>query len=512
MAQPAGHSDLEVGGSPQLSREAYSTLQVQPAHLSLTDTQKQLAYDPQKQWAHDPQKQWAHDPQKELARHFDPYGASAPETVDYNAPPSHLSKPNTPPNRTILGLRRRTFWIALVLSLVVVAAIVGGAVGGTVGKGQNSDEASSPASIPSDSEPATAAPLPPSASRLLDSTTIASLGWNDTQGILQQRLYIQASDNNIWELAWNATTAAWFTSSESLGQAKSGSPLAAAVAYEGRTDHVKLYYININGELMQTNTTDFKQWDTNPVTNSTGAVIKPANDSSLAATWYNYPPCPDCSYNAFVAYQSAETGGFEVVNASTSGEMQYTTLPTNPLSGSTCHFNLMWRSNQIAFLRLSYQLAGGQPASAIWNGMYHSRPHEGANEPNIVSSSTGTYNVWQSNEKPEENVQFSIVAPGAPSTSFNFGRGAPTDVPDYLFVLSAGENGVTIDWWDNSDPSSARWGTPQSPAAMRGVRSLSPITANGAGHVFAFEGSVVKEYAVEADGTTWDLVGDVTRS
>ncbi|KAI4095950.1 MAG: hypothetical protein LQ344_001331 [Seirophora lacunosa] len=491
MAQPAGHSDLEVGGSPQLSTEAYSTLQVQPAHLSLTDTQKQLAYDPQKQWAHDPQKQWAHDPQKELARHFDPYGASAPETVDYNAPPSHLSKPNTPPNRTILGLRRRTFWIALVLSLVVVAAIVGGAVGGTVGKGQNSDEASSPASIPSDSGPATAAPLPLSASRLLDSTTISSVGWNDTQGILQQRLYIQASDNNIWELAWNATTAAWFTSSESLGQAKSGSPLAAAVAYEGRTDHVKLYYININGELMQTNTTDFKQWDTNPVTNSTGAVIKPANDSSLAATWYNYPPCPDCSYNAFVAYQSAETAGFEVVNASTSGEMQYTTLPTNPLSGSTCHFNLMWRSNQIAFLRLSYQLAGGQPASAIWNG---------------------TYNVWQSNEKPEENVQFSIVAPGAPSTSFNFGRGAPTDVPDYLFVLSAGENGVTIDWWDNSDPSSARWGTPQSPAAMRGVRSLSPITANGAGHVFAFEGSVVKEYAVEADGTTWDLVGDVTRS
>lgn len=97
-------------------------------------------------------------------------------------------------------------------------------------------------------------------------------------------------------------------------------------------------------------------------------------------------------------------------------------------------------------------------------------------------------------------------------TSFSFGRSAPTEVPDYVFLLAAGEDGVSIDWWDNSDPAATVWGLAQNPAVMRGVRSLSPITANGAGHVFAFEGAVVKEFSVQPDGTTWDLVGDVTGS
>lgn len=44
---------------------------------------------------------------------------------------------------------------------------------------------------------------------------------------------------------------------------------------------------------------------------------------------------------------------------------------------------------------------------------------------------------------------------------------------------------------------------------MQRVRSLSPIAANAAGHVFAFEDGVVKEFALGADGMTWNLVGDV---
>ncbi|KAL9020350.1 MAG: hypothetical protein Q9185_002428 [Variospora sp. 1 TL-2023] len=461
MAKPVGYSDLEIERGPQILGQTYSTLQAIQPDRSLTDSQKQLTADPEKQ----------------LARYFDPYGASAPETVDGHR--LYPSKSGASSNGTILGLRRRTFWIALVLSLVVIAAIVGGAVGGTVGKSQINEGTSSPTSIP------------PSASTFLQSTTISSVAWNDTQGILQQRLYIQASDSTIWELSWNATARIWFISSENLGQAKPGSPLAAAVAYRGRTNHIKLYYISINGELMHTNTTDFTHWDTNPVTSSTGAAIKPANDSILAATWHNYPFCQSCSYNAFVAYQSGQTGGFEVVNASISGETRYIKLPGNPLNGSSCFFNLMWQSNQSASLRLGYQLASGQQTGAQWNG---------------------TANAWQANETPEHHAHYSIVAPLAPMTSFSFGGGAPTEVPDYVFLLAAGEDGVSIDWWDNSDPAATVWGLPQNPAVMRGVRSLSPITANGAGHVFAFEGAVVKEFSVQPDGTTWDLVGDVTGS
>lgn len=122
------------------------------------------------------------------------------------------------------------------------------------------------------------------------------------------------------------------------------------------------------------NTTDYKHWDTNPVVTASGATIKPANDTSLAATWYSYPPCPDCSYNVFVAYQNSQSGQFEIVNSSMSGDVQYTTIPGNPAKGSSSTFDLQWRSNNMANIRLGYQLESGQIASAAWNGV-HSLKH-----------------------------------------------------------------------------------------------------------------------------------------
>lgn len=79
-------------------------------------------------------------------------------------------------------------------------------------------------------------------------------------------------------------------------------------------------------------------------------------------------------------------------------------------------------------------------------------------------------------------------------------------------MLSAGDNGVAVDWWNNSDLKNPHWGTHQSPPQMQKVQPLSPLAANGAGHVFAMQDGVVKEFTVEADGTTWNLVGNVTGS
>ncbi|KAL8718500.1 MAG: hypothetical protein Q9225_004368 [Loekoesia sp. 1 TL-2023] len=460
MATVLDYSDLEVGQSPRKPEESYSTLQVNKPNLT----------------------QW--DTKKELARPYDPLDASAPEKVEeYLTTDSHYTPKSAP---TICGLRRKTFWLIFVLSIVVVAAIIGGAIGGTVGQ-DHQDHQKATSSL--NSSLPESAPDVPSASQLLESTTLATAAWNDTSGTLQQRLYVQANDNNIWELSWNSEAKRWATSSETVAQAKPGSPLAAAVAYKGHTNQLNLYYINNVGELMQMNTTDYKQWDTNPVRTSTGAVAKPANDSSLTATWYRYTLCADCSYNAFVAYRDSASGKFQVVNASTSGEVQHITLPSNPLPGSASTFNLLWRSATLANLRLGYQLESGQIASTVWNG---------------------TANTWKASETSDQTGQYSTTSLRAPLTSFNFGSGAPAAVPDYLFVLSSGKNGVAVDWWDNHDRNSAHWGTPQSPAVMQRVRSLSPIAANGAGHVFAFEDGVVKEFTVEADGTTWTLVGSVT--
>lgn len=122
----------------------------------------------------------------------------------------------------------------------------------------------------------------------------------------------------------------------------------------------------------------------------------------------------------------------------------------------------------------------------------------------------GTIGEWQANETPNVTGGYSQTALKAPLASFNFGGGAPNQLPEYLFVLSAGNNGIAVDLWDNSNSEATRWHPAQSPAVLQRVQPLSPITANGAGHVFAFgdRDGVVKEFKVEADGTTWDLVAE----
>jgi hypothetical protein len=42
------------------------------------------------------------------------------------------AKEPTPQSRTILGLRKRNFWILVVVAIVIVAATIGGSVGGSL--------------------------------------------------------------------------------------------------------------------------------------------------------------------------------------------------------------------------------------------------------------------------------------------------------------------------------------------------------------------------------------------
>ena len=387
MAQAVDYSNLEVGQSPHTPKEAYSTLQVQKSKEEYSTLQVQR---PKEKYSSLPQVNApdlsAWDTKKELSRPYDPYDASAPEKVgEYADPDPPFSSKR---NRTICGLRRRIFWITIALSVLVIAAIIGGAVGGTVSKHARKHVHSTSSTLLANTSDV------PSASQLLNSTSLSAVAWNDTTQTLQQRLYIQASDSNIWELSWNSAVQRWFTSSKAIAKAKPGSPLAAAVAYKGRTNvsrgeltkplgrpkltrtlqQLNLYFINDGGQLMQMNTTDYQTWDTNPVRTSTGTIAKPANDSSLAATWYKYTVCADCSYNAFVAYQDSDNGTFRVVNSSTSGDVQHVAIPGHPVSGSACTFDLEWRSTTRANIRLGYQMGSGQIASAAWNGMFASLP------------------------------------------------------------------------------------------------------------------------------------------
>lgn len=79
-----------------------------------------------------------------------PWSPESLQTVSPSTAVATLSKPSEPPQppkdeRTIWGLRRRTFFIlAGIISIILLAAIIGGAVGGTVTK-KSSDSASAEA-------------------------------------------------------------------------------------------------------------------------------------------------------------------------------------------------------------------------------------------------------------------------------------------------------------------------------------------------------------------------------
>ncbi|KAL8945601.1 MAG: hypothetical protein Q9222_007878, partial [Ikaeria aurantiellina] len=372
MAEKADYSDLEVGSKSQGPDSEYSTLQVGNSPLSPSDengghSTLQVGEPPR------PQDEYStlqtskpplavYDTHKFPTLPYeespDDSASSAPEKVeisnsDVHPPPSH---------RTIGGLRRRTFWIIVAVALVIIAAVIGGAVGGTVGKNNNKSSKTSSENKPPDNSPAVLA-----ADKLLESTALSTVAWNDTQDILQQRLYLQATDNKIWELSWNASNKHWFASNEAVALAKAGSPLAAAIDYDGPNPQLNLYYLDNKGELILTNTTDYKTWDNNPVKTAEGTNAKPANDSSLTAVWYKNTQCVDCPYNAFIAYQDSASGKFNLVNTSTTGEVEYTTIPGNPTPGSGSSWSLRWRTPTLASLRLNYQLDSGQIAFAAWN-------------------------------------------------------------------------------------------------------------------------------------------------
>ncbi|KAL9576570.1 MAG: hypothetical protein Q9212_006990 [Teloschistes hypoglaucus] len=199
VGKPQSPSELEVWSKPYYEKEDYSTLQSNQPELSLYDTHKEPT-------------PWQPSPHSYT---------SSPANVE-SAPTGSKQA-----HRTICGVKRKTFLILLILSIVIVAVVIGGAVGGTVGR-NHKDKSPAGSSGASQAN----APATPPASKILNSTRLAGAGWNDTEQVVQQRIYLQGTDNNIWELAWNSSTNVWFTSNEAVARAKAGSPLAAAVSYQ----------------------------------------------------------------------------------------------------------------------------------------------------------------------------------------------------------------------------------------------------------------------------------------
>ena len=132
--------------------------------------------------------------------------------------------------RTIGGLASRTFWCSLVLAALTIAVVVGLAVGLTVGL-RNAHRKHENASSSSSSHASSTATgiINGSSFGVSNSSSLAAIAFNDTLGVLHQRVYYQDDTGNIKESSWNASTNLWQVSNPAIGLAKMNTPLAAIV-------------------------------------------------------------------------------------------------------------------------------------------------------------------------------------------------------------------------------------------------------------------------------------------
>ena len=121
--------------------------------------------------------------------------------------------------RTICGIPRQTFWILSVVKIIMTIVVIALPVGLVVHRGKTSS-AHANASHVSPSNP----------TAISNTSSLASIAWNNTNGIMQYRVYWQGEDNIIRESAWNGTASSWRVSNSAIGSAKPNTPLAAVVS------------------------------------------------------------------------------------------------------------------------------------------------------------------------------------------------------------------------------------------------------------------------------------------
>ena len=152
---------------------------------------------------------------------------TTPSTLESSDPTVHQFVPEEglelkPQHRRIFNLRPKYFWSVFAFILLVVAVAVGVAVGLTV-----RDDKRYPTTVDSPLPIGTTNNTSPALSRR---TGLASVAWNDTDGITQHRVYFQDGDGYIRESSWDPWTMSWLSTPEPIGRAKPDTPIAAAVA------------------------------------------------------------------------------------------------------------------------------------------------------------------------------------------------------------------------------------------------------------------------------------------
>ncbi|KAF6221387.1 hypothetical protein HO133_002242 [Letharia lupina] len=455
------HSTLEVGHQPD-PPQIYSTLESRQPDFSLFDTYKQST---------------TVLPQPEIS------------DASLDTPSNIESDNHTTLVREGRGPRKRAIWILVALGIVIIsaAAAIGGGIGSTrtshrsVSSGSLSDQApsstmtkmsssakSSSTIISSVSIPtmSTASSFPTPAAKLnttlLNTTKLASVVWN-INGVTEYRMWYQTEDNMIREVGKNDTGNQWYTSGQSHGPAKRGSPIAAS--YTGPPDwpiEISLFYLSEDGSIIFTK---FEEKDQSWSPSSLSEI--PADGSNLATLWFRHDECNDCSNDLLLVCQNSDDK-LALFNSTANAGPQWITLDAYPMPGTGLAFNLVHGTYDTGGLFVVYQTANQALCSASFN------------------KSQG----WTVNE----GNPISELSTQAPLAGFTWNVSGA----EYLDIVSTGPSGVTVNYFNFTNGD---WTSVPSSGVLAQVQNYSSIAANAASHIYAFQDGSVKEYQLAPAGS-----------
>ncbi|KAI9885605.1 MAG: hypothetical protein M1823_002615 [Watsoniomyces obsoletus] len=401
------------------------------------------------------------------------------------------TSPHPEKSRRTLGLRRWVWLLVIgVAVLAVMAAVIVGSVMGTAARRRQSSStarlsASVTVSVTAPTSTPTSTPSPES---LLSNSKMSAIAFVDGQGNLQHRLYFQDANNTIRESTWKEGDGGWQVSNAAIATAKSGSPLAAAVAWgPPPMQQINLFYINDTGHINERYTNDGSSWRAGSLNRHN---IVPAATSALTAVWHRHDICRRCPNTPLLVYQD-DRGRFNLGNGTAQG-WQWSVLNANPVPGSGASLAVFNQLNT-AEVRLYYQIASGNLCSLNWKEQ-------------VEVSSRTFQDRWENNE----NSPLPIISKNAPITSFAYGIGPNRTVPILLDILSSSSRGVNNIWWSGAE--GGKWSGPQSPEVMNAVNNYTVLAADTWAHVYAMQGQEIKEFKVEDDGITWTMRGSVPTS
>ncbi|KAK1586091.1 uncharacterized protein LY79DRAFT_670537 [Colletotrichum navitas] len=370
--------------------------------------------------------------------------------------------------KTILGLKRKTFILAAVGIAVALVLILGLAIGLTMGKTGSSDGA-----------PA----VDSKSSVILENSSLAATNWTDTNNVGRAAVFYQDKFNGLNVMLFDSLSGSWTKRNVTASVMNSssipaldvmpGTPLACVT----NRFQVSLYYL-------QRDNTVSEVYSPNPVTDQwmPGALnptLNPqaSNGSRLAAYWQ---VCPSCTDTLLLAYES--NGQIQLVNST---KLQWQAMPsisTKVVPGSGLSMNGFTDFN------------GGGPTGTDANAI---RVYQSAND-NLMELLSGplTDHRWEFGNFGNPLTSKLPTNPAPEIASLSFGSTGWTE--SLATYLTANGMLVSAHW------NGTAW-TVRPPSLDKTFGNATAIAATQSQRYYTLVDGSIHQYRVEAsaDPFTW---------